>query len=374
MRKSIEQYVLALRQISEVLQSRDLAVKDTTLVSILLLDLFEKLTRTYRSAKLWTEHMRGAIELAKLRGTIQFQSALGIRLFLQLNSTILIGCMQHNVQVPIDLVALRLEASNYIDTLDPKRQFSEIVVQYGDFRAAIRESRLSSKELVDNARSLDSELKTISENVPREWTFDTIPFGIPCKEVYEDYFHVYANHHKTHTWNNIRIIRILLNELICENFLLRKDSEVGREFKDHVPQISEVIRSLSNDILASVPQYTQLLRHASQSSLRGRSKGVVCPESSKLSRSNQQLVDVRPRDYTPFEKSRCYSLIFPLYVAGSSEACLDSVRKWILTTLEFIETVVGIKEATLVAGYLKRGEKINPWSLYAMIGSYSFAA
>jgi hypothetical protein len=35
---------------------------------------------------------------------------------------------------------------------------------------------------------------------------------------------------------------------------------------------------------------------------------------------------------------------------------------------------MGIKEAYLVAGILERREIINPWSVYGMIGSYSFSA
>jgi hypothetical protein len=81
-----------------------------------------------------------------------------------------------------------------------------------------------------------------------------------------------------------------------------------------------------------------------------------------------------PRDFTAFEISRCHTLIFPLYIAGSSEICPHSMREWILNTLDFVENNVGIKEAAVAAGYLKRREKINPWSLYAMIGSYSFSA
>jgi hypothetical protein len=83
LRYARESYVVALRLVGEALQSRDQATKDPTLVSVLLLDLFEKLTRTHRSSESWTKHMKGAIELVKLRGDAQFRSVLGLRLFLQ---------------------------------------------------------------------------------------------------------------------------------------------------------------------------------------------------------------------------------------------------------------------------------------------------
>jgi hypothetical protein len=72
--------------------------------------------------------MKGAIELVKLRGDAQFRSVLGLRLFLQFHSTLLIGCLQHNARVPCHLIELRREASQYIDSKDPKWNFSEIVL------------------------------------------------------------------------------------------------------------------------------------------------------------------------------------------------------------------------------------------------------
>jgi hypothetical protein len=390
LRQAREKYVLALQLVSASIESRDLALKDTTLVSVLLLDLFEKLTRTYRSSESWTKHMNGAIELVKLRGNAQFQNALGLRMFLQLNSTILIGCMQYDVRVPADLTNLRREASRYVDSTDPKWKFSEIVVRVVDFRAAMRECRISGLELLNVAKRLDSELKAVPENVPPEWTYQTIMLHSPFNGVYGDSFHVYADHHMTHTWNNIRIIRILLNKLIQRHYLAQTDSgglpmSISEDFNHELAQVSESIVALSAGIVASVPQYTQLPRHTNALSPISPSRdayGQFLSESTqntsssttKATSSDPNPVTFCPRDFTPFETSRCYSLIFPLYVAGNAETCPESLREWIIDSLDFIEKVVGIKEAALAAGYLKRREKINPWSLYAMIGSYSFSA
>lgn len=199
LRQAREKYVLALRLVSTSIESRDLASKDTTLVSVLLLDLFEKLTRTYRSSESWTKHMNGAIELVKLRGKAQFQNVPGLRMFLQLNSTILIGCMQFDVRVSSDLINLRREASRYVNPMDPKWKFSEIVVRFADFRVAMREGRLTGQDFLDAAQRLESELKAVSENVPPEWRYQTITLQSPTTGVYGDHFHVYVDHHMTHT-------------------------------------------------------------------------------------------------------------------------------------------------------------------------------
>lgn len=79
-------YVSALRLTNEALQTRAQATKDATFLSILLLDLFEKVTRrTPQSVESWTKHISGALAIAKLRGAEQFDNLVGLRMFLQLS-------------------------------------------------------------------------------------------------------------------------------------------------------------------------------------------------------------------------------------------------------------------------------------------------
>ena len=115
LRKAWEKYVVALRLVSGAIGSHDRAIQNTTLVSVLLLDLFERLAGAQRSSESWTKHVQGAIRLANLRGEAQFQSPLGLRLFMQLNTTILMGCAEHEFRVPPDLINIRSSASAYYD-------------------------------------------------------------------------------------------------------------------------------------------------------------------------------------------------------------------------------------------------------------------
>ena len=330
--------------------------------------------------------MHGAIELVKLRGDSQFQHPLGLRLFLQLNSTILIGCMQHDIKVPTDLINLRCKASSYVNPMDPKLNVSEIVVQFVELRVAIKHGLLN-KALLDAARSLDVQLSTIAEYLPHKWKYETIKIQSPCRQVYEQHFHVYSDHHITHTWNNIRIVRILLNTLLREQRLSQARSLEGPTFsqdlEDDAGNLSDLIASLSKDILASVAQYTRLPRlsydswvSCASTNTPNRSSppaGHAIPlpgvSSSGLNRSKSES-----DGFTLYEMSRCYSLIFPLYIAGASEVCHSSLRQWVLYMLEYMQNNIGIKEAAVAAGCLKQRETINPWSVYAKIGSYSFSA
>ena len=94
-KKAIREYGRALRLINVALQSSDTARNDSTLFAVMLLDQFEKVIsrRNQRPLKSRTKHIDGATTLVRLRGYEQFQSALGLRMFLQLSSAIAVSCM-----------------------------------------------------------------------------------------------------------------------------------------------------------------------------------------------------------------------------------------------------------------------------------------
>jgi hypothetical protein len=87
-----EKYVLALRMTNRALQSPEFATKDTTLLSALLLDLFEKITNTSsRHTKSWVGHVNGALALVKLRGLENFQDPSSLRIMERLSNNLLIS-------------------------------------------------------------------------------------------------------------------------------------------------------------------------------------------------------------------------------------------------------------------------------------------
>lgn len=75
-------YISALRLINNALRAPTEAIKDTTMLSILILGLFELIADSdARNIKPWQEHVNGAAALAKLRGVSQFQTRAGSKMF-----------------------------------------------------------------------------------------------------------------------------------------------------------------------------------------------------------------------------------------------------------------------------------------------------
>jgi hypothetical protein len=390
-----QSYINALQLTNAALQSKEMATKDVTLLAVLLLDLFEKITKTTpRSYESWTKHINGALALSNLRGTDQFRTTLGIRMFVQLTSTILISCVQRDVQPPAEFTTLRNLASRYMDTSDPKWQYSSLVMRFVGFRVAMKNGNLAGSELIDAAKELDEGFQSILDNMPPVWQHDVINTSrnTDPKDVYEDYFHVFPDHRITHISNNIRLSRILLNETIREQcrvaLNLSYQDALLFDYSAQIQRSEDTIAFLATDICASVPQYTRVrrLKKDGPTSLNGVHPVMSEPASSFPTFNDPPSLPSCPRFYyyptsgnsdqlyTPFEAARCYSLVFALYIAARSTASPERLRKWVICRLRFLSTAMNIAEAHMTAEVLEGNNDINPWTVYAMLGSYSFSA
>jgi hypothetical protein len=90
-----EKYGLALRMTNKALRSPDLALKDTTLLSALCLDLFEKLTNISQKSKSWMGHVNGALTLVRMRGLKNFRDPSALRVLARVSNNLLISKITH---------------------------------------------------------------------------------------------------------------------------------------------------------------------------------------------------------------------------------------------------------------------------------------
>lgn len=386
-------YISALQRTNNALQNRSHATKNTTLLSILLLDLFEKITKR-TPPEIETKHIDGALALARLRGAEQFNNHVGLRLFMQLSSTVLIACIQRDIPIPAELLELQAESRKYTNLIEPKARLSQALIRFVDLRVGIKSGNLLSGDAVVIAKDLDAELESTIKTMPSDFQYTTI-FSQSSMEVYENFFHVYPHRRVTHVWNLNRLTRILLNEIITKQCLLVTGCETSlsivQEYQTEIRHSASTIALMATEICASVPQYTFLPRFSGDPSIseegtdptylriwrqdfNSKDSDTQSPDhTSALPLGSQPSPSFWSELHTPFQCSRCYSLIYPLYIAAQSFAAPEQLRIWVINCLHTMSADMGIKEAHLVAGILERREEINPWSVYAMIGSYSFS-
>lgn len=181
-------YSTAIASLNAALATPATSARDGTLLSVLLLGLFEAvLFRGRQSPTSWTAHTHGALALLKLRGAEQFKTDLGRRLFVHAANNIRASCSQRAMLPPEELTQLQEQA--YADgQLDPRSDFGARVglvmektiklradiTRLGDFSAPTsRRAVAKLLELDDEATGVVRD--TMSHNRKALETFDPTP-------------------------------------------------------------------------------------------------------------------------------------------------------------------------------------------------------
>ena len=352
-----EQYLSALQLTIAAIQNPETVSSDTTLLSSLLLDLFEKMTGSVSHSKSpWVSHVNGAFRLVQIRGREQFKRPLGIKLLVRLCTGLLITCVASYQPIPSELIQLRAAVGGYIDSNDPKWKLMGLFVRFVELRQASEGSSVMSspRHVLDMAKCLDDDLVALGKEIPPTWQFETIPVRDSSERVYGDCYHIYRDTHVTQAWNVLRMTRISIFEIVSQHQQKLSDQstpivaaylEEGTErgLADYTTDLKAVIR----DICASVPQYT-------------------IPAAEMLDSSHESS---GKKIYTS-----CYTLILPLFVVGQSSEIPFAIKQWTFAQLRFMSQDLGIRNAQLVLDILEKGKRRDPWSVYAMLGGYAFGA
>ncbi|KAH6702840.1 putative C6 transcription factor [Leptodontidium sp. MPI-SDFR-AT-0119] len=195
----------AIRSIHTALASPNEAIKDSTVISIMLLATFEPITcKDQKSLEDCDMHTKGAVTIIELRGKGQFQSSLGLQLFVQICGDISRGCLQRSVRVPAGLIAARSHVAILLGQRDPSWQLSEITIQVADFRAGVKGHTLAkANNIIASALELDASLSALVSNVPAGHRFNVLQPENDTDLIYGAYF-----------WNNVRTCRLLLHQEI----------------------------------------------------------------------------------------------------------------------------------------------------------------
>lgn len=348
-----KKYISALHMTNRALESPSVAAENATLVTSMLLDLFEKITNIEsHHIGSWSSHINGALALVGLRALDEFSELSNIDILVRLSTNMIISCIASESPVPEDLVEMRNYAGEFLNLKDPKWKLSDLMIEYCGLRSDIRRNHITTEEAIFASLELDSKLEMLALDMPGSWQYKTTIVEEDVEGVRGRYFHVYPEQRITQTWNVLRLSRIFLNEFVLEHSRISLSPSTLIRAKRN-------IAILVDDICASLPQY------------------VSCPERSRVScliSNGSTSVSSIVHQHSPSQKLDCYTLIFPLYVAARSPGTAKTISLWAIKQLHHMSDHFGIRNAVLVARILEIQADISPWAVYAMLGGYAFAA
>ena len=371
-----ERYGLAMAKTREALASPSATTNDVTVVATVLLDMYEKmLNHKPLATKAWCSHIKGTLALAKIRGNEQFQDPAMFRILSRFSTKYLISCIVTFNAAPEEFQAFRQQLEAVQDALTPKWQLSTILIDFASLRADIKGRRLGHVAIVGKAANLDRRLRELSQNTPSSWHYETV-FSMNSPRVYNSHYHVYVDHHVTQMWNTLRLVRILLNEMIIENQTTKVQETSPSPDFSHNP--AENIIQLASEISASVPQYVGVLFEHSRIS---STASLQNPGPITASVLNMASRTSKGHSFSPDTLSilllQCYTLLFPLYVAGRSKYISPDIKAWVIQELHCIGSDMRVRNAEFVARLLEDGvggSDLDPFVVYTRLGSYAFLA
>ncbi|KAI7977844.1 hypothetical protein EIK77_009384 [Talaromyces pinophilus] len=276
-------YLAAITETSLGLTSIQHAVKDSTLMSINLLTLFEARAFQGRSSPTdWTIHIEGAVELIRLRGNDQFKSVLGQALFLDTVNNIRTSCAQRRIALPAPIMDL---LQTLLQNDSPPLSYGLLEIGVGNVVDNIIElvARMQAGAVYDKnytaviieGRRLDSQVTELCRQLWNIQAYSVLPTDISVVWRYNGLAHEYENPQSARLWNLLRMLRLYLNKWVCRAYKKAVFEQEGKEGKllgidpdfQHIPEtaVANTTR-MAEDILSSVPYFANLILSESSSS------------------------------------------------------------------------------------------------------------
>jgi len=391
-------YGTALRLINHALQDPVEAVKDITMLSVLILGLFEMMAETTPrtlTVEAFQEHVNGAVALASLRGASQFKTRAGRRMFSMLCQRAIISCAQRNQPMPEALQQLWHEMTKSLDKDNPNKRLMPLVWQVLQLRAEINSGELSSPQIiVDRLLALEDSFEKLTAQLPSSWAHRTLKVTQHHPAVFGGICHLHSTLHHANLWNSILTIRIMIFESI--------KAEISRDLQNIIPSLEPTVylpayhdarrklKHLVPSVAYSVPQQLGLI-NPTDGTIDSKTpiatveiRATPSPPTSPSARSdlsnNAAFFSTNPsRSGNPFfagptifdltlapanapeeEAARYMHLasakstaVWPLFVAGMSSACSAELRAYVVGRLRALCMETGARQADALAAVVE---------------------
>ncbi|CZR58016.1 related to negative acting factor [Phialocephala subalpina] len=353
MKNARYQYMLALNATNAALRDPVEVKKDTTLLAIIILGIFETITGcTKRSLQDWAQHVNGAAAVIKLRGPDQVKTPQGRRMLIQVTSSLMVNCLQRGVPLPQHIQEFMTAAIKEVEKPDAAFVINDIMMHFTTLRASVLSGKLTNpREILRRCLELDGKLLDIVVNVPEGWEYQTIITDVDSDVAFNGRYHVYYDYWIGMIWNALRSLRILINELIRE-LLLRGFARQppifnSTEYTAQFQISTDVMYQHQEEILLSVAQhFNQFPPPRDPSSYKEMTSMPILAYNEM---------------HAPIRMSGGSFLIWPLWHVGVLDITTEEVRQFVVKNLRAIGHTMGIQQANVLAEVVDARSDIEVW-------------
>ena len=364
-----KRYQGAIQQVRAALLDKERAVRDDTLQSVLMLDLYEKIAnRGPPKPDVWMVHVNGALALIKARGaTRNLDSQTARRLASRVITTLTVSASVMGIRIPEAVVELYRDLSVYFPRTDVKWRVIGLIHEQQAFHADVTEGKYASnEEALKGALRIDARFAAVREELEPLWRPTQVPLHTapnPLVPRGDSHFNLYKDHITTQGANVFRTMRLflhtviqqLLNDVAGERGVTTNNNNDGNEDSGNGGGASSgldrnvilaashaIINETIYEICAAVPQFI--------------------------------LPGARPINNVPFaplQTMQCYAMLPPMFAAAQLSNDVE-VRGWAVRALRYMADGSGMEMASRFADIIETSQETPFWNVYAMMGSYAF--
>lgn len=380
-------YGRALRLTNAALRDPVEALKDKTMLCVLVLSIYETMSDHpgRRSMAAWQQHINGASALARTRGPAQFRSKAGIRMFMMQVSSTMISCIENELPMPHDLIELRKKLMEMLGGAKnaPGWEVCTPIYKILQLKYDIKQGRVNDlDEMLNTFNEADDDFETAISLFPESWNYEK--FKLTTDRHRPGFFstvcHIYPNIHIATIWNGTRTCRMLILETLCEELNKRFSrvpmASVPARYQLEYQKARFKLKSIGLSILATVPQHFEKLSPSdddldkialvssaeeiwsatTESDLEeplGENQNQSCSDKERyrhpsLSNPMQAHGEARAERYMLLT-SVTNSLVWPLYLVGMSTASSAAMRTFVVERLHAIFEESGLPQARQLA-------------------------
>ncbi|RBR00868.1 hypothetical protein FVER53590_10973 [Fusarium verticillioides] len=212
-------YLAAIQNINAALSLPQQAANDSTLASVLLLALFEAIAFHRRdSLNNWTSHVDGAVQLVKLRGPRQFDSALGRALFSDVSNHTYASCAQRRVPVPAIVSEMRTRLSNFTGenslVVDLGAVLDSMSLLLVKLTSTNTEDTLAPEVVVAQGCLLLSQIDCLLDQASTLFPYEVMPIAEAPDCAFNGITHKYPTPQSARYWNILRVMKLFISKWI----------------------------------------------------------------------------------------------------------------------------------------------------------------
>lgn len=319
-------YWEAIDKVNAALSSPVESIKDSTLMSVISLGLFEHVS----NFETWFQYIKGTVALVVSRGKSQFSSPASIPMFNQVRADMCAACVHRLEPFPRDMLELQEEASKQADNSSCLWLLGVLATRTVNLLSDVTVTKIKDGAtlayFLEESAILQRDFQDVLGNFRTQEPYATIEdhSGDPDL-IYNSRYDLYRSAWAIRLWNNSRILQVIICEI--EFHLLSKALTAGlpparqKEIATTLEKTCRILKTLGDDILATVPQSLG---------------AVLSPAESPTS------ADLSSDPSANGSASGGHLLMWCLYTVGKSPVTRGRTRKWVMKRLRDIAQKSGL--------------------------------